>query len=228
MLTEKIENTLLALILSKSHAVSALKVDCVPLQVGPLMPESDFSVYFPIDALMTLGAAHATPSAPSARGVVAIVGQHGCVGPLQIGVAILQAHVMREGYAYRVDWTPVRDDPVRYAHWLRHQTSSLQRLISQMAQWSFCVQHHTPTQSLSSWLLQCGVQHPEAGLTLSLNALPQFVRQWADLSQEGAGLALAGAAFEVRNGFVRILSAPALAALACACHAQMPSQVVPA
>lgn len=225
------KNTLLALILSKSQAVPDLKVDCVPLPVGPLAPGSDFSVYFPLDALMTLGSAHAAPSAFSAAslgGVVALVGQHGCVGPLQSGAASMQAHVMLAGHAYCVDWTPVRDDPARYAHWLWFQTSSLQRLLGQMAQWSFCAQHHTPVQSLSSWLLQCWALRPDDGLTLCLNALPQPVRQWADLSQEGAKLAPAGAAFEVRDGCVRVLSAPALAALACACHAQMPSQWVTA
>lgn len=228
MPTVKMKNTLLALMLTQSDAVPALKVDCVPLQVGPLTSESDCSVYFPVDALMTLGSAHATPSTPSARGVVALVGQHGCVGPLQNGAVLMQAHVMVAGQAYRVDWAPVRDDPARYASWLWHQTAAMQKLVSQMAQWSFCVQHHTPTQSLSSWLLQCLAQHPHAGLTLSLNALPQSIRQWADTFQTGSRQAPEASAFDVRDGCLHVPSAAALAALACSCHAQMPSHVVPA
>lgn len=223
--TEKMKNTLLSLMLADSGAVPALKVDCVPLPVGLLASESDFSVYFPVDALITLGPAQVTPSA---RGVVALVGQHGCVGPLQKGAARMQAHVMVAGHAYRVDWTPVRDDPARYAPWLWHQTAAMQRRVSQIAQWSFCVQHHTPMQSLSSWLLHCLAQHPHADLTLSLNALPQSIRQWVDLSQAGARLAPDALAFNVRDGCLRMPSAPDLAALACPCHAQMSSDVASA
>ncbi|WP_019430199.1 hypothetical protein [Limnohabitans sp. Rim47] len=222
------KNTLLARMLADSGAVPALKVECVALQAGSLTSESDFSVYFPVDALITLGPAHVTPSTPSVRRATALVGQHGCVGPLHKGAALMQAHVVVAGQAYRVDWAPVRDDPARYASWLWHQTAAMQRRVSQMAQWSFCVQHHTPTQSLSSWLLQCLAQHPHAGLTLSLNALPQSIRQWADTFQTGSRQAPEASVFDVRDGRLHVPSAAALAALACTCHAQMPSHVAPA
>lgn len=226
--TEKMKNTLLARMLADSGAVPALKVECVALQAGSLTSESDFSVYFPVDALITLGPAHVTASTPSVRRATALVGQHGCVGPLHKGAALMQAHVVVAGHAYRVDWTPVRDDPARYAPWLWLQTVDMQNRVSQMAQWLFCVQHHTPMQSLSSWLLHCLTQHPDAGLTLSLNALPQPIRQWVELTQAGARQALEASAFDVRDGCLRVPSAPALAALACTCHAQMPSHVAPA
>lgn len=213
MSTEKIENALLDLMLADVALQSDLQPVCVDLPSGPLAPDSHGSgqfVYFPVDALMTLGAVN------SADAVLAVVGRHGCVAPGQAGGTAIQSHVMVPGRAYRIDWAPVADDPVRYAPWLWQTTAAAQRLIGQMTQWSFCVQHHTGPQHLASWLLHCVAQYPRDPLNFHLHALPTAIRQLLAPSdaQNGPG-------FDVHEGHLHVTSPQRLAEQACSCHQKM-------
>lgn len=190
-----------------------LKPVCVDLSTGPLASDSDASdrfVYFPVDALMTLG------SENSADAILAVVGWHGCVAPGQVGRGAIQSHVMVPGRAYRVDWTPVAADPIRYASWLWHTTAATQSLIGQMAQWAFCLHHHTAEQHLASWLLHCVAQYPHANLDLNFHALPMSVRHLLEPSdaQNASG-------FDVHKGHLHITSPQRLAEQACSCHQKM-------
>ena len=190
-----------------------LKPVCVDLLAGPLAPGfhgADRFLYFPVDALMTLG------SESSSDAVLAVVGLHGCVAPGQAGGSSTHAHVMVPGQAYRIDWAPVADDPERYASWLWHTTAATQRMIRQMVQWSFCLQHHTGQQHLASWLLHCMAQYPHAHLDFHLRALPMAIRQLLELS--GAHNA---SGFDVREGYVHVTSPQRLAEQACSCYQKM-------
>ena len=213
MSTEKIENALLALILADVTPQADLVPVCVDLPTGPLASDlhgpGQF-VYFPVDALMTLGPEN------SADAVLAVVGWHGCVAPAQAGGSAIQSHVLVPGRAYRLDWAAVANDPVRYASWLWHMTAATQRLIRQMALWSFCLQHHTGEQHLASWLLHCMAQYPRAHLNFHLHALPMSIRQLLQPSdaQNASG-------FVVHEGRLRVTSPQCLAEQACSCHQKM-------
>lgn len=213
MSTEKIENSLLALMLADSALHPDLKPVCMALSTGPLVFDSSGSdrfIYFPVDALMTLGPAN------SSNAVLAVVGWHGCVASGQTESSAIQSHVMVPGHAYRLDWSVVAQDPTRYTAWLWHTTAATQSLIRQMAQWSFCVQHHTAEQHLASWLLQCVAQYPRANLNLNLRDLPVSIRQLLASSH-----AQSTPGIEVRDGHVHITSPHRLAEQACSCHQKM-------
>ena len=132
---EEIENSLLSLMLGDDAFQPALKIKQVQLQPGPMVVDQrgvDSWAFFPVDALITVGA-----ESPSLA-AMALVGRHGCVLWPQAGDSAMHVHVMAPGRAYRVDWTAVRNDPTRYAKWLWHAAAATQGLIQQMAQWSFC------------------------------------------------------------------------------------------
>ena len=117
--------------------------------IGPPAAGAGRMGVFPGGCPDQLGAhpCHAMP------GAVALVGQRGCVVWPSAPSAAVQVHVVSPGHAYRLDWAAVRQDPSRFAPWLWHTTAAAQSLIAQMAQWSFCAQHHSPLQRLASWLL---------------------------------------------------------------------------
>ncbi len=216
LFTEKIDNSLLALMHRDGACEGRVKPTLVHLPLGPMSVNGEDAgawAYFPMDALIVLAPAHSAPAA------VALVGRHGCV--MSPGDELpMQAHVVSPGRAYRLDWTPVRQDPNRFASWLWHASAATQSLIDQMAQWSFCAKHHSPVQRLSSWLLHGLAQTPHAELTLSLMGLPLDMRQW--LAQAAPAAAADAQGYVVGADGVHAQSSERLMAQACTCHASMP------
>jgi hypothetical protein len=214
---EKIENSLLNLMLGDGAFPPALKMTQVQLQPGPMadLCRAEAWAYFPVDALITVGPEH------PAQAAVALVGRHGGVLGPQVGHGAVHAHVMTPGLAYRVDWAVVRDDPTRYAQWLWHAAAATQALLNQMAQWSFCVQHHTPAQRLASWFLHCMAQSPAAPLQLNLQLIPPSIRQGVVGSPVDAFHVQPLSGFEVREGFLSAAAPQRLSALACTCHQKL-------
>ncbi len=216
MHTENIENACLALMLASGAWVGDVSCTLVNLQPGPLLEETGDSgawAYFPVDALISLVPVHSVGVA------VALVGRQACVLLPPAEGATWQAHVVSPGRAYRLDWAVVREDPERFASWLWHAASAAQSLIGQMAQWSFCAQHHSPSQQLASWLLYGLAQSPKTELTLSLAGLPPGIQTWLSTSAEPAVSDSRG--FVVDEGCLRTSRNPQLAAQACSCHARM-------
>lgn len=210
---EKIENSLLSLMLGDGAFQPDLKITQVQLQPGPMVVDPrgvDAWAFFPVDALITIGVES------SSQAAVTLVGRHGCVLWSQAGEGAMNAHVMAPGRAYRVDWTAVRNDPTRYAKWLWHAAAATQGLIQQMAQWSFCVQHHTPVQRLASWLLHCWAQSPQ--FQLPRHAMPPAMRQCLEALPSEAFHAQLQPDFEVCEGFLPAVVPQHLQALACTCH----------
>lgn len=218
MPTENIENASLALMLASGAWVGDVSTTLVNLQPGPIPAETADAgawAYFPIDALICLVPSH------SAWAAVALVGRHGCVLPPHAGDTSWRAHVVSPGRAYRLDWALVREDPVRFAPCLWHAASAAQSLIGQMAQWSFCAQHHSPSQHLASWLLYGLAQSPKAELTLSLEGLPPGIQTWLAPSVVAAPEADDSRGFVVEEGCLRTTFSAQLKAQACSCHARM-------
>ena len=192
-----------------------LKMARIELQPGPMtLDPTDAATwaYFPIDALVALGSVH------PAQAAVALVGQHGCVLLPESGEMTIHAHVMSPGRAYRLNWTAVRNEPARYAQWLWHAAAAAHSLIGQMAQWSFCVQHHTPTQRLASWLLHCWSQWPKDKLKFHLDALPHAMRQCVEPALLHAAKLQQPSGFDVHDGVLSAAVPLHLSALACDCH----------
>ena len=213
--TEKIKNSLLALLLADSALQPDLKPVCMALSAGPLVFDfsgSDRFIYFPVDALMTLGPAN------SSNAVLAVVGWHGCVASGQTESSAIQSHVMVPGQAYRLDWSVVAQDPARYTAWLWHTTAATHGQMEQMAQTAFCVQHHHATQRLASWLLMCLAQYGGDDLVLPLACLPaSILASAADLQNTLQTLESQGA-LAWRDAHIEQLHAGRLVALACRCH----------
>ena len=215
MSNEKIENFLLAAILAEPSAASGLKLERVSLQPGPLAAhalERGACVYFPIDALLAQGATQAQ------QAVATVVGWHGCAESSAAVGEFVQTAVMVPGQAYRVDMMPVQQNPALHAAWLWGTAAATQSLIRQMAQWSFCAQHHSPRQRLCSWLLHCVAQSPRSPLKINLTALPWAIRQMLDPVQWPPSDPPSTHGFELQKGYLQVLSPPQLAAGACACH----------
>lgn len=210
----KIDNSLLTLMLGDGTLEPALKVAAVQLPVGPLSvqpSDTAFYAYFPVDALIAM-----VPDR-SDRSAVALVGRHGGVFDLD-GQRAMRAHVMVPGQAYQVDWTLVHKEPTRHARWLWHAAAATQGLIGQMGQWSFCTQHHTPTQRLASWLLYCSAQLSTVPLRLHLDAMPPAMRQCLTPSPVVGRQFVAPPGFSVSEGVLSVSSMNGLLAQACTCH----------
>lgn len=215
---ENIENSTLALMLASGARVGNVNSSLVHLQAGPLVREAgDAGVwaYFPVDALIGLVPVH------SAQAAVALVGRHGCIVLPDAAAASVQAHVVSPGRAYRLDWVVVNEDPDRFAPWLWHAAAAAQSLIGQMAQWSFCAQHHSPSQHLASWLLYGLAQSPKAELTIRLQGLPPGIWQLLAASVLAVPEAVASPAYVLDGDVLRITDPEQLAAGACSCHARM-------
>lgn len=204
--------------LSDHTLPASFKLERVELREGPFKSDcvgSDAGLYFPIDALLSVG------SACTAKQGLSLIGHHACVESQALSGANLHAFVQVPGQAYRVDWPPAQDNPVFYADCLWHAASVAQALIRQMAQWAFCVHHHTREQSLSSWLLHCLTQHPEDTLSLHLAAIPQCLRPEVEPSQTHASEIQALSGYALAQGRLHISSRQLLAQRACSCHQKM-------
>jgi len=217
---QKIENSLLNLMLGDGVVPPTLKMTQVQLPSGPMTDTGAAGAwaYFPVDALIAVGPAHAE------RAAVALVGQHGGVLGPQTGHGAMHGYVVVPGVAYRVDWTVVRDDPARYAQWLWHAAVATQALANQIAQWSFCMQHHTPVQRLASWFLHGMAQSSAVPLQLHLHAIPLSMRQGMAGAQVDAFNVQLLPGFEVRDGFLSASAPQRLLALACSCHQKLASR----
>jgi hypothetical protein len=197
---EKIENALLATMLGDGAAW-----------------EGEWA-YFPVDALISWVPTHAMP------GAVALVGQRGCVLWPSAPSAAVQVHVVSPGHAYRLDWAAVRQDPSRVAPWLWHTTAAAQSLIAQMAQWSFCAQHHSPSQHMASWLLHGLGQSSKPELLLGLQSLPRGMQDWLSSSGAVDAQAIKDHGYIVKDGCLRTTNPVKLLDQACSCHASLSSQ----
>ena len=210
----EIDNSLLTLMLGDGTLEPTWPVTPVPLQVGPLSAPQGAAwwAYFPQDALIGIGADRSDHAA------VALVGRHGGVfGPPE-GQRSLRAHVIAPGWAYRVDGTAAHNEPTREAQWLLHAAAATQGLIGQIAQWSFCMQHHTPMQRLASWLLHWGAQTAAGSFRLPLHAMPSALRQCVMALSVVSTDAQQHSGIEVNEGVLSVSQPQRLLAQACTCH----------
>jgi hypothetical protein len=212
---EKIENALLATMLSDGALGDGVQLTRLNLPSGPLQEEQGEWVYFPVDALISWVPTH------SMQGAVALVGHRGCVVLPPTPSAPVQVHVISPGHAYRLDWTLVRQDSSRFAPWLWHTTAAAQSLIAQMAQWSFCAQHHSPSQHLASWLLHGLAQSSKPELLLGLQSLPRGMQDWLNASVAEDAQAVKDPGYIVKDGRLRTTNPAQLLDQACSCHASM-------
>ncbi len=171
--------------------------------------------FFPVDALITLSSVNPQQLVPT------FVGQHGCVLPPQVQGSAMQTRVMVSGQAYRMNWNEVRADPKRHAMWLRYTLAATQGLIGQMAQWAFCMQHHTSEQRLASWLLHCIAQSSNPDLNVNISSLPLAIRQLLVPLQLGMSQTSHAWGFEIQEGCLRTTAPNLLRARACNCYQEM-------
>ena len=183
-------------------------------------------IFFPVDALITLSSVNPQQSVPT------FVGQHGCVLPPQVQGSAMQSRVMVSGQAYRMNWNELRADPRRHAMWLRYTLAATQGLIGQMAQWVFCVQHHTSQQRLASWLLHCIAQSSKAELKVDISSLPLAIQRLLAPLQHGIsqhGISQDHGiyqpshdlGFQIKDGCLRTTDPSLLRAQACSCCQKM-------
>lgn len=196
----------------------------VHLEMGPWTEQSGDSgnfLYFPDDALLGVssdlkrsGVKHAAPCA--------WLGCHGVWSPNSVLSSGLQVQVMVAGWAFRVPERTLLAADKRLSSWGLQMAASSQKLLSQMAQMSFCVRHHTVEQSLASWLLMAWhhspghrLQVPVASLQAGFGLAPETWQQaWQKLHGQGAvTLSGQGALAEIQSGLL-----PPLSGLACGCH----------
>jgi len=208
------------------HALPAsFRLESIELHEGPFLAtaaRSGACLVFPIDALLTMGSSHGHEQGLS------WIGSHACLDSQAISGTTMQAYVRVPGKAYQIDWPPAQVNSALYADCLWHAASATQGLIRQMAQWSFCVQHHTREQSLSSWLLHGLAQRPDSALSIHLAAIPQFLRPELAQSQDHADEMQALSGYGLAQDRLQIFSRQQLAHQACSCHQTLKAQSVKA
>lgn len=234
MTLEKSNNTLLSRLL-RAVPDAAASLERVPLTPGawPLEgTDSNAHVYFPEEGLVSLW----RPGPQGAATVLAVAGRHSCLLPGYWQPGPFQAHVLVPGHAHRFNWSLVQSDSQRYADWLLETAKASQQLIRQVAQMTYCVQHHGVAQRMASWLLICLNQNPQPSLQIQLAEL----KHWLCVSPEQFQSALvtlqAHAVIRLESPSSADLlpeheamastllhtSAPArLEQLACSCHLQV-------
>lgn len=232
MTIEKTKNTLLQKLLQDVPDI-ATNFERVHLMTGPwptnLRQQNDWA-YFPDDSLIGLSA----DTQPRGHGGMVIAGRHGfwLSGPMT-GLT-LRARVLHEGHIYRLNWRMVQDDPHRFAPCLISAALATQRLIRQMAQMAFCVQHHTPVQRMASCLLVCLQQSSDASLSVRQDDVLDMLRVPADVLQEALSVLQTHSGIRCDPGVPTTKPGPVavparlwtqdpqhLALLACDCHRHM-------
>jgi hypothetical protein len=145
--------------------------------------------------------------------------------PEQALASGLQAQVLVAGGAFRLPEKALHAASQPLATWRLQLAASSQQLLAQMAQVSFCARHHTPEQSLASWLLMAwynspghALQMPVASLQAGFGFAPgMWQRAWQTLHSRGA-VALA------EQGTLAEISPPllvSLTGLACVCYQKL-------
>lgn len=190
------------------------RVSLVPGLWPTSLPGEEGHVYFPEDGLIVLSA----PGATHHRVRLAMLGRQSCWMPHYWSQSAMQAHVLVAGHAQRIPWAVLQSK----GPWLIQTAAASHQLIRQMAQITFCAQHHSATQRLASWLLIAWDQSGATGLQLPLADLMGWMRlPESDLNQAVAQLVTHNAvALEGALGVqsVRALSSDHLATWACSCH----------
>lgn len=193
----------------------------VSLAIGPwpaLSSGAEAQVYFPEQGLIALSA----PGAAHQRVRLALLGCQSCWVPGYWSASGMQAHVLVAGHAWRMPWSVLESEPQRWGPLLLQAAAASQQLVRQMAQTTFCAQHHSATERLASWLLIAMAQAGTSAMHLPLDAL----REWMRLPESELSLAThhlvahGGMVLEGVPGDQRVcgLSPDKLTALACACH----------
>lgn len=213
------------LLLAAPELLSVL--ERVRLNAGPWPKDSgdgSHFLYFPENALLGLSSPPSPTGAPNAA-PLAWLGCQGVWSAQQALASGLQAQVMVAGWAVRVPEAALLAAEKLLSSWGLQMAASSQRLVSQMAQMSFCVRHHTSEQRMASWLLMAWqhssgqvLQMPVASLQAGFSLAPDAWQQaWQSLHDQGAvSLTDQGAWAEIQS---RLL--PPLSGLACGCHHKM-------
>ena len=234
MTLEKSNNTLLRRLL-RAVPDAASSLERVPLTPGPWPlqdADSDAHVYFPEEGLVSLW----RPGPRAQATVLAVAGRHSCLQPGYWRPSPFQAHVLLPGYAQRFDWSVVQNNAQRYADWMMETAKASQLLIRQVAQMTFCVQHHAVAQRMASWLLICLNQNTQHSMHIQLAELRRWLGVTPAQFQQALLTLQAHSASELETPMpaglleggeamaptVLRTSEPAhLAQLACSCHLQV-------
>ena len=199
-------------------------IEPVRLERGPWTEkpsDSGHFLYFLEDALLGVSVQLKPHGLP--HGVrLSWLGCRSVWSPAQALASGLQAQVLLAGGAFRLPEAAVRAANKPLAPWRLQMAASTQQLMTQMAQVSFCARHHTPEQSLASWLLMAwynssgrALQMPVASLQAGFGFAPEtWLRVWQTLHSQGVvALAEQGTVAEINP----LMLAP-LTGVACACH----------
>jgi hypothetical protein len=223
-------NTLLRRLLQVAPEAAA-SLERVPLTPGTWpqqCDDSDDHVYFPEAGLVSLWRS----APPGTATVFAMVGCHSCLLPGYWRPGPFQAHVVVAGHAQRLHGSVVQSDQRRQAAWMLETAKASQQLIRQMAQMTFCVQHHGVAQRMASWLLICLNQNARQRMQIQLSELRRWLCATPEQWQEALAVLQAHSAIRLESPcaadrpddhgamatVLHTLEPERLAQLACSCH----------
>jgi CRP-like cAMP-binding protein len=166
-------------------------------------------VYFPTTCIISL--LYVLESGASAE--IAIVGNEGVVGvSIFMGgeTTPSRAVVQSAGEAFRLPGQVMKDEFTR--------GSTMQHLITQMAQTAVCNRHHSVDQQLCRWLLLSIDRLPKPEITMTQELIANMLGVRREGVTEAAGKLQKQGVINYRRGNIKVLDRPKLERLSCECY----------
>jgi CRP-like cAMP-binding protein len=193
----------------------------VHLPAGTVLHESAAvlrHVYFPITAVVSL--LYALKDGRSAE--LALVGFEGVVGIASYmggGSMSSRAVVQTEGAAFRLPADVLRQEFERAGPTMHLLLRYTQALITQMAQSTVCIRHHSVEQQLCRWMLLSLDRLAGNELAMTQEAIAHTLGVRREGVSVAAGRLQEAGIIGYRRGHIQVLNRPALEAMVCECYA---------
>lgn len=200
-------------------------LELVSLDAGAMISTGsgfDRLLYFPVDCAVNM--LHADEDGLNE---IAIIGNDGVAGIALILLgepALNRFMVINAGHAYKLRFDLLASNFSLSDSLQQSLFNYSQVLITQMGQNAYCRHHHTPTQQLGHWLLDC-LDHMPAGQWKTTPALLAEILGIPVDKLMAAAQGLQGCGLEISENSINMLDHKALQACACDCHREMQSKI---
>ncbi|CAG1015942.1 hypothetical protein BURC_01105 [Burkholderiaceae bacterium] len=217
------QNRLLAALPEAEYGRWLAQLEPVDLPLGKVIYESGSRlshVYFPTTAIVSL--LYLMEDGASAE--IAVVGFDGLVGiSLFMGgeTTPSRAVVQSAGHGYRLKASVLMQEFNRAGPVLHLLLRYTQALITQMAQTSVCIRHHSLDQQLCRLLLLSLDRLPSNELVMTQELIASMLGVRREGVTEAAGKLHEAGLISYRRGHITVLDRPGLEQRTCECYAVM-------
>jgi CRP-like cAMP-binding protein len=215
------QNHLLAALPAAQFEPFADSLELVAMPLGDMLYEPGKQLqhaYFPTTAIVSLHYVMESGASTETAGV----GNEGVVGISLFmggGTTPSSAVVQTAGHAYRLERRLLKQEFDRAGLMQSLLLRYAQALITQMAQTSACIRHHSVEQQLSRWLLLTLDRIPSSDLVMTQELVASILGVRRESIALAAGKLQNVGVIRYRRGHISVLDRRGLETRACECYA---------